>query len=476
MAEEKKQDDLMRKVLSTFIILFFLTSLIGHLYAQTNKKIPPKFEWVKKAGGSRYDHAHDVVTDSQDNIYITGFFEREADFGEAIISSSKGGYDIFIAKMDKQGTMVWVKQAGGKNNDEGKSIAVDDEDNLYITGHFMSQATFGTRKLSSRGKRDIFIAKYDSKGDLLWVNQAGGLGEDRGNGITTDKSNNIIITGAFVGEAKFGGRSLNSSGGSDIFVAKYNGEGRLLWVKQMGGNSYDLGYAVSVDQRKNLYVTGYFKGKATVDGLSLISNGDRDIFVAHYYSNGEMGWVKKAGGPFWDYGYSIVADEMEGVYVTGFFFDKAVFGRRSLVASDQNDVFLAKYSNKGHLIWVEQAGGTSYDRGKSIAIDRRGGVYLSGHFKTETKFGEVRLTAHGLYDLFIAKYDTNGIFQWLNHAGGNGYDDGSAITLNREGNIIIAGSYSAYRQPAFFDDIVLESQYFDIFVGTLNQNQREELN
>ena len=435
-----------------------------------NPTINPQgnFVWVCKGGGSLYDTGCAIAVDSNNNLYTAGFFEGSAVFGNtSLIAYGNESYDIFIAKYDSAGNLIWVKQAGSDDYDEGLSITTDNLDNFYVTGYFKGTAAFGGASLTSSGERDIFIGKYDSSGNLIWVKQAGGSGDDEGSSITTDNANNVLVTGSFVDITAFENNAMTSNGSSDIFIAKYDSSGNLLWVKQAGGPSFDRGYSVTTDNSDNFYVTGYFKGTAAFGDTSITTYGDRDVFIAKYDSSGNLLWIKQGGGSYWDYGYSLTTDYLNNVYITGSFFESAVFDGTSLTSAGHNDIFIAKYDSSGNLIWVKQAGGTSYDRGKSIIADNSGNIYLTGHFKTNTTFENTFFSAYGQYDIFIARYDSNGNLIWVKQAGGDDYDEGCSITRGNDNSIYVTGAYSCYYQAARFDDISLTSEYFDFFVGKI---------
>jgi hypothetical protein len=166
--------------------------------------------------------------------------------------------------------LEWAKQAGGSGWAVGYGIAVDGSGDSYVTGGFSGSATFGageaneTTLNSSGGEYEwIFVAKYNSSGDLLWAKQASGWGW--GYGIAVDGSGDSYVTGGFYG------------------VAKYNSSGDLLWAKQAGGS----GYGIAVDGSGDSYVTGYFSGSATfgageANETILNSSGSGDIFVARF--------------------------------------------------------------------------------------------------------------------------------------------------------------------------------------------------
>jgi hypothetical protein len=265
-------EDIMKK---TFL-LFILAICSVALFAQNEDWI-----WANQAGGTSYDYGYGIAVDDNGNSYVTGYFSSIATFGNTTLTSSSSEYaDIFVAKLDSSGNWLWAKKAGGTSWDHGYGIAVDAKGNSYVTGYFYGSATFGTTTLTSSGSYDIFVAKMDSNGNWLWVKQAGGTNEDGGISIAINANGNSYITGVFEESATFGTTTLTSSGSQDIFVAKLDINGNWLWAKQAGGTGYDDGCGIAVDANGNSYVTGYFYGNAIFGTTTLTSSSASDIFVA----------------------------------------------------------------------------------------------------------------------------------------------------------------------------------------------------
>ncbi|MGH7967019.1 MAG: SBBP repeat-containing protein, partial [Candidatus Binatia bacterium] len=280
-------------------------------------------EWVTQAGGPLSDRGSGIAIDSNGNSYVTGDFEGSATFGlgepnQTTLIDSNGLGDIFVAKYDPSGALVWVTQAGGPGIDRGVSIAVDSSGNSYVRGVFRQTATFGAITLTSiDGSFDIFVAKYDPNGALVWVRQVGGPDIDAGRGIAVDSSGNSYVVGSFLGTTSFGGIMLTSAGPGDIFVAKYNSSGTLVWVRQAGGTGLDNGVGIAVDSSGNSYVTGFFEGTASFGATMLTSAGLEDIVVAKYDPNGTLVWARRAGGTLSDESRGIAVDSSGNSYVTG---------------------------------------------------------------------------------------------------------------------------------------------------------------
>src|SRR2546422_856027 len=192
------------------VLFLALFSLLATAHAQS-----PPFRWAARAGSAFDDYSRGIAVDAAGNSYVTGSFHDVVAFGSTNLTSS-GGYDIFVAKYDNAGNVLWAQQAGS---------SLYDDVGLAIGGDF-----------------DIFVAKYDGTGELVWVNQAGGTLDDVGYGIAVDAAGNSFVTGYFNSPtAAFGTNNLNNSNvlstnSPDIFVAKYNPGGDVVWAKQAGGN------------------------------------------------------------------------------------------------------------------------------------------------------------------------------------------------------------------------------------------------
>jgi hypothetical protein len=402
----------------------------------------PDFAWARKAGGSDSDVGSGIVVDGSGNSYVIGGFIGTTIFGNFTLTSS-GLSDVFIAKYDPAGTVLWAMKAGGTDDEYGASIAVDGSGNCYVTGQFGGSATFGNTTVVSSGSEDVFIAKYDATGAVLWVKQAGGTSSDEGYDIAVDNSGNSYVTGYFSGSATFGSTILTGSGSADIFIAKYNAVGTMLWASQAGGTSGDYGQGIAVDGSGNSYVTGHFFGSVTLGSVTLASIGSADIFVAKYDGSGTVLWAKQSGGTTPDVSDGIAVDGNSNSYITGYFRGSATFGNTTLSSSGDADIFIAKYDASGTVLWAKRAGGTiGDDIGKDISIDSSGNSYVTGYFSGSATLGSVTLVSSGSYDIFIAKYGASGTLHWAQQAGGTSDDYSNSIDVDDSGNSYLSGYFN----------------------------------
>ncbi|MCP4438580.1 MAG: T9SS type A sorting domain-containing protein [Aureispira sp.] len=251
--------------------------------------------WVKHLGGPFYERGNSIAVDGSGNVYTTGEFSNTVDFdpGAGVQNLvSNGDDDIYIQKLDANGNLLWVKQFGDILTDRGSTIQVDSLGNVYSTGFFSGTVDFdpgvAVQNLVSNGGRDIYIQKLDENGNLLWVKQLGGTASDRGLGLVLDENRNVYTTGAFSNTVDFdpsvGVQNLVSNGQYDTYIQKLDENGSLLWVKQLGGPSYDEAYSIAINSNGHVYTTGTFADTVDFDPNMAVQNltsvgGSYDIFI-----------------------------------------------------------------------------------------------------------------------------------------------------------------------------------------------------
>jgi hypothetical protein len=418
----------------------------------TNKDKSPTGNKASIIGGPGEETCSDMAVDSEGNLYMTGRFTATTIFGN-ITLTSVGISDVFIVKYNKSGIVQWAKNAGGTLNDIGKSIAIDSTGNIYITGFFSGTATFDNTTVTSAGKEDIFIAKYTNNGTLTWVRKAGGSGNDFSTDIALDKDGNAYITGDYNAGAVFGTKTILNKGGTDIFVVKYTSTGDYEWVKACGGTGGDLSNSIAIDINGAVYITGNFETNAVFGNTTLNSKGGSDIFVAKYDStNDSWPWVINAGGINNDLSLSIAIDAQGNILVGGGFQDYGYFGNFVLKSAGQFDIFLAKYAPDGSLVWAKRKGGVETEYILKMGLDATGNIYTTGFFWYSVNFGNEQLEAFDQADIFFAKFNPNSQLEWAQSAGGPKDDYSSAIAVEANGDMY-AASDSYYM--LVFNNLVL---------------------
>ncbi len=417
--------------------------------------------WAKSsiAGGTGTVITSSVCSDLGGNVFVTGRFNSPTiTFGSTTLTNS-GNADIFLAKYDSNGNLLWAKSVGGANFENAFSVSTDASGNVFITGEFQNTITFGSTILTSAGSKDAFVAKYDTNGNLLWAKNVGGTGIDFGTALHTDANGNVFITGSFSSSTLvFGSITLNNSGGAsafDIFLAKYDANGNALWAKNAtgtGGTGFVVGNqvnSISTDTSGNVFITGTFYNSTITFGSITLTNTNAtsaigDIFLAKYDANGNILWAKNPTGADHDEGLAVSADAGGNVFVTGAFLSSSLtFASITLSNTGINNVFLTKYDANGNVLWVKSATGTNSAVGQSLSADASGNVFVVGAFASSITFESTTLTQpQGSSSMFIVKYDSVGNVLCASSLHNNGINSSSRVTTDPLGNAYIGSTYT----------------------------------
>ena len=448
----------------TYLSVIFLCFIFTHYtYGQM-------LSYAYGTGGNGEDQGERVTTDLSGNVFTTGYFSGTVDFqqdlsGSSVELSSAGNTDIYLAKYSPTGDILWAHAIGGNGSDEGKSVFTDAAGNVYVTGVFRQTVDFdpsgSTFNITSYGpgSSDVFLAKYNANGGFVWAKKMGSSSLDIGYGLVLDNAGNVIVTGYFTGTADFdeGGAAANlvSVGDFDLFIAKYEPDGDLIWAKGVGSTGQETGFGIDVDGSDNIYVTGRFAGTTDFNPdpgatFDVTSNGDRDIFLAKYQSDGTFVWAKGIGGTAEDWGFDLVVDASANIYLTGHFTNSADFdpngGVATLTSAGSRDAFIAKYNTNGVYDWAHALGGTSSaDFGYSLTLNSEEEPIVCGYFSNTVDFDpstcEFLLTSAGGQDTYFANYDRNGLFRWAHQIGGATNEESLSIVLDPTGQFLYLTGY-----------------------------------
>lgn len=320
------------------------------------------FVWAIKMGNTGGDGANDIIVDSSGNIYLIGHFSGTVDFdpGTGISNlSSTGSMDIFILKLTGNGNLIWAKRIGGTSNESATALALDMNENLYISGAFQNAVDFdpnvGSILLTSAGLFDAFLLLLNQNGVLLNVYNYGGQLDDFAYEVTVDNDNNVYLTGGFSDTVDFNNDApivnLISAGMSDIFVVKTAENGMFHWAKSMGGIGDDVGSCMDLDATGNLCLAGSFDNTADFDpGIGVVSytsQGDYDIFIEKLDKNGDFVWAKTMGGTMDDHIFDIHTSKY--FHGTGYFEFQSDFdpdtSNYTLTSTGGIDVFMLKLNH-----------------------------------------------------------------------------------------------------------------------------------
>jgi hypothetical protein len=302
-------------------------------------------KWTTQFGTSNEDYVTDIALDGTGNTYVCGYT-----FG-SLGGASAGGYDAFVAKLDSSGAILWTRQMGTSMFDRASGIAVDDSNNVYITGE-----TFGDLRGTNKGGPDAFVAKFNSSGTRQWTKQFGTRQADYGKSIAVTSSGTMFIGG------ETNGNLAGHIGQTDAFVRKLNTSGNTLWTRQLGTSQDDFGEGISLGGSGGAYLAGTTRG--SIVGTNA---GSTDAFLTRLSSSGGVLWSRQIGTSTYDQANSVAVNSVGDAYVTGYT-GGSLEGQPHL---GNYDAFLAKFTPDTDL----------YDRFRAASLGSIGNTPVVTHGK-----------------------------------------------------------------------------------------------
>lgn len=276
--------------------------------------------------------------------------------------------------------------------------------------------------------------------------QFGGPKHDKVRCVNVDTQGNILICGEFGAEAAYGTHKISSAGDLDFFVAKLDPQGHALWAHSGGGTKVDRGYGIAADRDGNVYVTGHSQGGDAKFGDQALPNaGDYDVFVAKYSASGDLLWIKSDGGPGYDYGHGIAVSPEGKVFVTG-----------AIVADKIARLFCTCYDGSGQRLWNRTTEGMARGSGHGVAVDAKGNAYVGGFSSGTGKLGSVELNSPNGQDILVAKFSSTGEVGWVQQGHGSKTALIHEISVDEDGYVWACGMFK--NAPLVLADRTVENR------------------
>jgi len=404
--------------------------------------------WVTFFGGNADDKCVGVTTDRKGRVYFAGetlSWDLPVSPG-CFQDSARLGTEAFFAQFGQNGNRKYCTFIGGNGDDRANAIVVNATGEIYLTGATASTdfpLSASPYQNKNKGVDDAFLAKFDTSGARIWCTYYGGEGSERALSMAIDSSRNIIITGqtlSFKLPVSTTAWQKVAGGWDDGFVTKFNSIGKLVWATYYGGASGDRFTGVCVGEKDNLYFSGRtwslnfpVTANAYQGTLSGTTN-DEDAVVVKLDSSGKRIWGTYFGGGKEDVGNAITIDKKKNITIAGraistnFPVSAGAFQSTLLGGTD---VFLASFDSGGVYRWSTYYGGASDDEALALCADTNGYVYVSGTTKS-ANFPVSALSAqgtnHGGQDAFLLRFDEDGNRQWGTYFGGSADDAGLGLS------------------------------------------------
>jgi hypothetical protein len=459
--------------------------------------------------GNGADIGYSIAVGSNKYVYITGQYSSTItldvnDMGLPPSASgstfpSGSGNNMFVLKHNEFGSLISYTYLRGTGSDIGYGIAVDSNDNVYIIGQYTSTTNIPINTmdyfspsptgytLPSGSGTNMFVLKYDEFGSLISYTYLQGTGTDIGYGIAVDSDQNVYITGQYNSTTNIPintmsltpsstGVNLPSSGGTNMFVLKYNSSGGIVsYTYLQGNNGTDTGRNITVDSDQNVYITGQYVSSINIPintmsltpsttGYTLpVSGSSNHMFALKYDVFGSLTLFTKIEGVGPDnIGYGIAVDSSNNIYITGQYnvsnFNvpiatmglPPVYSGYTLPFGEGINMFVLKYNSSGSLVSYTYVRGTGTDTGRNITVDSDQNVYITGEYFATTNINTMSLTpsptgytlpAGSGTNMFVLKYNASGGIVSYTYLNGNGTDIGRNITVDSDQNVYITGEY-----------------------------------
>lgn len=336
-------------------------------------------EWTREWGNSwgYTETGMGLAVDSESNVYVTGIFDDILDFdtGPGIdVHTTNGEKDIFLSKFNSNGDFIWALTWGGIKNDEPRDVVIDQAGGLYVIGTFCEAVDFDPGPGSdirltnddpeTPVKGDVFLSKFDTDGNLIWVNTWGGAQGDCGYDLAIAGDDKIIATGIIIGPVDFDpGPGTYYYDDSGVFLSSFNGDGSFNWAGGWHAWAPDTHLRVDANDSGVIYVTSSFRGTIDFDpGPGIVertSNGADDCYLSKFDIEGNLIWVQTWGSPKQtaaqtDICKSVAVDSLGNAFILGEFEETCDFNPgpgfewRSSFTAGKPDAFLMKLPPQGY--------------------------------------------------------------------------------------------------------------------------------
>lgn len=356
--------------------------------------------WTRDLGLYGTDWVGSAAPDGAGGVYVGGGW----------------GLDAWLARYDSAGSQAWISGIGTSGLDQMSGLAADGTGGVFVGG-----STDGSLGGPSLGSYDAWIARYDGAGNQIWIRQIGTGSEDRLYCVAPDGSG-----GAYVGGYTAGSLGVPNAGQADAWIARIDGAGNQVWIRQFGTNSVDSADCFAADGSGGIFVGGVSSGS-----LGGPSQGGFDAWLAHYDGAGNQVWIRQFGTSSEDRSIGAAPDGSAGVYVSG-----ESSGNLGGSSAGGKDPWLAHYDGLGNQNWIRQFGTTSDDYLGDAASDGAGGVYLVG-----TTWGSLGGPSAGNRDAWFAQFDGAGNRIWILQRNLSVIDQGYAIAACGTAGLYVGGLY-----------------------------------
>lgn len=411
-----------------------------------------KLLWSKEMIGDVGNQGKVIATDKEGNVFIAGIFTKNIRLDGVNMINDLEDVNTFIAKYDNNGNYIWHKilrpmqdvkppqhkedeadhdhdHDHGHNHNQATNqphfhsiinhisdMQFDNENNLYLTGFFDKAIDFDPSekiaKVSAGGLMNAFILKLDYDGNFKWVKTLESKGANKGEAIDFDSKNNVYITGSFSETATLGKISIQANGGTGIYIAKLDKDGKEQWIKKIDNTKSNSGNDIHIDTNDYIYLTGSIGSRTEISEINKTieaKENTANVFIAKLDPEGDYLWVEAIYGEPYASGESIVTDAFGNIYIAGYFNGNLLYKDKTILnGNGKEDGFIIMLNKEGEILFTQTIGGLAHDRAAHLIIHSDNSLVVSGAFNGPFFIDPVGFTGlidfQGTTDAFIIKF------------------------------------------------------------------------
>lgn len=426
----------------------FASLLMSTTLAQSQENV---WQWINTLGSPSWDYVNGIETDQDGNVYVAGAYSGELSVHRKSYET-KGKQDLFVAKYNEKGKLQWVWNAGSTESDKLTALYVNENNDLFVSGIVTGEVELRKEKIEGKGKK-LILAKLNKKGKVDWI-KSYPITNPASMYQIYQSNKGIVVAGTFRKTLAIEDQSLESQGKEDIFIARFSNEGKLDKLKSFGGKGKDVITAFAGGNKDALFLSVSYQGDISFDKYKLTSQGHNITGACVTTLNSEMEpeWLHTIDSKHYVYISGLAPTKDNHVYLSGNFTHTIHYGEYELSSRGATDFFTAKLDTTGTPQWMKSYGTAFTDYANNIVLNPAGGIMLNGTFNDTLMLDTIQLCAiDGNATAFVSQIDQVGHVFWAESIGGENNVTSNHSTLDKQGNIILSGSFSGKVSNEIFD-------------------------
>ncbi|MDC0742968.1 hypothetical protein [Polyangium mundeleinium] len=390
--------------------------------------------WARAFGDpAAYTHGSAVAVGPADEIVIAGDAGGTLDLGLGPIVSPTGEGRLFVAGLDPQGRTRFGVRFDNALIEGPKGMAVGAGGHVFVGGRLLGTTDFGAGPLGSSG--DAFVLALTPDGKTAWARTFSATLRASVTSLAVDPRGNVVLAGVFRGTMVLGTNAF--SGAGNIFLARLDPQGNITWSKGLPGMNPQYVRAVAVDREGHVVIAGSFYDSIDLGDGRRESAGDTDVFVAKFTEAGTLLHGLRFGGSRHDTAPDLALDVEGNAFLAGLFRGELDLRDAPLSATEPS-LYLAKLDPQGRTLFARGFQGSTHR--PLLAVDASGELRLGGGFRGTLHLGDVPLEASG-DDVFLAKLTSDGTVLWRHGYGDDEFQAASSLAVDPQGNTLVIGSF-----------------------------------